>query len=74
MISGTALAGNPVEAGQGGSLTYTKPAAKTSTVAVYPNRRGIANADRSEKPGTFVWHTTGPFGNSGPISYYTESR
>jgi hypothetical protein len=74
LISGTAFAGNPVEAGQGGSLTYTKPAARKTSVAVYSERRGVVNADRSEKQGKLIWHTTGPFGNSGPVSYYTESR
>jgi hypothetical protein len=72
LISGTAFAGKAQEAGQGGSLTYTKPT--TTSVAVYPSRHGVVNADRSEMQGKVVWHTTGPFGNSGPISYYTESR
>jgi hypothetical protein len=74
LISGTAFAGNPVEAGQGGSLTYTKPAPQTTSVALYPARKGIVKSASSEEQGKFVWHTVGPVGNSGPVSYYTESR
>ena len=75
LISGTAFAGKAQEAGQGGSLTYTKPAPQTTSVAVYPGRHGVAKSARSEQEqGKLVWRTIGPFGNSGSISYFTESR
>jgi hypothetical protein len=78
MMSGAAFADKVVQLGfagtQGGPVSFIKRTSQTTSVAVSHNRHGIANSALSAQDrGQVVWHTTGPFGNSGGVTY-SETR
>jgi len=76
IMSGAALADELVRlgpVGQGGIVSFIKPAARTTSVALFWNRHGVGKSTSADqKHGKLVSHTVGPFGNSSSVSYYAE--